>query len=73
MSLLSIVAGGADRPLLGNREKWRTPVTSGQPTKTDTSYTLPGEGAHPPEAEASGWIVILDYVVSAGSCLLNAF
>jgi hypothetical protein len=48
MSLLSIVAGGADRPLLENREKWRTPVPSGQPTKTDTSYTLPGKGAHPP-------------------------
>jgi hypothetical protein len=26
----SIVAGGADRPLLENREKWRTPVPSGQ-------------------------------------------
>jgi hypothetical protein len=25
------------------------------------------------DAEASGWIVILDYVGSAGSCLLNAF
>jgi hypothetical protein len=33
----SIVAGGADRPLLENREKWRTPVPSGQQTKTDTS------------------------------------
>jgi hypothetical protein len=31
------VAGGADRPLLENREKWRTPVPSGQQSKTDAS------------------------------------
>jgi hypothetical protein len=36
----SIVARGADRPLLENREKWRTPSSF----KTDTSYTLPEKG-----------------------------
>jgi len=47
------VARGTDRPLLENREKWRTPVPSGQQTKTDTSYTLPGEGAHPPQVHVA--------------------
>jgi len=40
---------GADRPLLENREKWRTPSSF----KTDTSYTLPGEGVHAPQVHVA--------------------